>query len=504
MTMLAFHFLTNILTQFQCGKDKVVCLEYLKMESERLSRGPYARHNHKRKLASGSSTNFKPFSLHSSGLPSASTSFSSISTFQSSDNSSSCNLRSVNLPFHFCHPHRTTSFSGSSKLSSSSVRSSNDSIPMVVLTADSPTFSPQTLYKPSEEIQLQHSKRLTSLGLHLSPNENHEFDDEDDICSLSTTTVSQTAISISRNNTLKRNTISVSSSRSSCSSQSSCSTCSRNGFKQESEFLHDNFKLMENPFRKVFIRRKEFYQRMENNKGKVSKRNPLWCQRLCSLCSKSCMPKLLTLNANIEPFAPFVIQHDLSTDNQKIVMETNNNLMLVRDCSGGDLMDGAKNEIRYATSAINSEEGLESHLEVSLNKDGSSVITTRHKRLGSPSEMSNNSVLHLKYGEGGNVLNIRQSQHLSSPASKNVLHNRSGRLCQGKERPNSAYCTMQNPFHSSNTMAHILPPRYNSLPNLNGRSGLFDNGSNFWLYNPHPADEEKRLAYTRGNLASLT
>ena len=68
----------------------------------------------------------------------------------------------------------------------------------------------------------------------------------------------------------------------------------------------------------------------------------------------------------------------------------------------------AQDEVRYATSR--SGDGVESHLEVSLGKDGS-VIKTRHQRLDHNSE--ENSILKLQYGEGGKVLEIQQTQSVT-------------------------------------------------------------------------------------------
>ena len=302
---------------------------------------------------------------------------------------------------------------------------------------------------------------------------------------------------------------------------------------------------VENPFRKVFVRRKQFYQNIEREGNQLIDENSssklLWRKRLCTLCSSSpnhrqCSgleektdknANRLTLNANIQPFAPFVIQHDMNSETGATLMlcqpdsgEPNNNFygepnnnninniknnsLLLRPCPGGLELSPDGKEVRYATSTINSEDGVESHLEVSMNKDGS-IITTRHKRLGTPTEVSNNSVLHVQYGEGGKVLNISQSQHLSpSPraAQKSPQIVTRSPLLPSRQRPNSAYCTAQFPF--SAPCSHLGSLRYNSLPNLNGRVRgplMYEAdlaGSSPWLYNTHPADEEKRMAYTRG------
>ena len=298
----------------------------------------------------------------------------------------------------------------------------------------------------------------------------------------------------------------------------------------------------ENPFRKVFVRRKQFYQNIERNaRDGVIDNSPnqlVWRRRLCSLCSSPSDQRQarsgletvatdknanrLTLNANIRPFAPFVIQHDLNSEtggrlmlcqppdsgsgepNNNFYGDLKNNSLLLKPCVGGLELSPNGREVRYATSTINSEDGVESHLEVSLIKDGS-VITTRHKRLGTPSEVSNNSVLHVQYSEGGKVLNISQS-HLLTPSpratQKSPQNVPAAPAMTSHPRPNSAYCTAQFPF--SNPCSHLGTLRYNSLPNLNGRvrgpptyeADLA--GSSPWIYNTHPADEEKRMAYTRG------
>lgn len=360
----------------------------------------------------------------------------------------------------------------------------------------------------------------------------------------------------------------MSSSRSSCSS-SSCSSSSSSSCKSPRKCRRSTKTMIfstrpnndesthrdptvtsscnENPFRKVFVRRKQFYQNIERERGEQaadenSSSKLIWRRRLCSLCSTSSDPRRqcpgrektdknanrLTLNANIQPFAPFVIHHDMNSKtggtlmlcqpsdsnciaNDNFYGEANNNnnnvknnSLLLKPCVSGLELSPDGREVRYATSTINSEDGVESHLEVSMNKDGS-VITTRHKRLGTPTEVSNNSVLHVQYGEGGKVLNISQSQHLSpSPRAtqKSPQNVTRSPLLPPRQRPNSAYCTAQFPF--TTPCSHLGTLRYNSLPNLNGRirgPPIYESdlaGSSPWLYNTHPADEEKRMAYTRG------
>ena len=134
--------------------------------------------------------------------------------------------------------------------------------------------------------------------------------------------------------------------------------------------------------------------------------------------------------------------------------------------------------VHYATSTINSEDGVESHLEVSLGNDGDTVIKTSHKLLvhsashsnigvgGSENAqqyqttMSNNSVLRLQYGADGRTLNISSSQqmlpnvplkqHTSTRPNSLNLAAYGAMLGSGHQRPSSACCTQQlskNPWH---------------------------------------------------------
>ena len=77
-----------------------------------------------------------------------------------------------------------------------------------------------------------------------------------------------------------------------------------------------------------------------------------------------------------------------------------------------------------------------------------------------------------------------------------------------RNRPSSAYYTQQFPI---NPKTEELPDRYNSLPNLYGRPTnqhsdvasnlMYDVASNSpWVYQSYPADEEKRVAYTRSEM----
>jgi hypothetical protein len=310
----------------------------------------------------------------------------------------------------------------------------------------------------------------------------------------------------------------------------------------------------EHPFRKVFAKRKEFYQTIGERKENFSSVNRLlWRKRHCTLCcadSRNCskspnitehdvvtaaaseqqvlhhpvQPKSnrITLNANIEPFAPFTIQHDLDSgegavieDNKDAAGSSSSDIVKFLNVAGGggELSSDGK-ELRYAKSTINSEDGVESHLEVSVGVDGSSVVTTtRHKRLGSPSEFAN--TLRLGFDEDRKVLNIEQSTARSRPNSMLLPM-----LLQHKS--NSAYCTQMAAEEGGSQTLNApggqagtnFEQRYNSLPNWYGGrpppEALFLNAlamsspqnqqqQQNQMYKSHPADEEKRMAFTRGN-----
>lgn len=183
---------------------------------------------------------------------------------------------------------------------------------------------------------------------------------------------------------------------------------------------------------------------------------------------------VFTVRTNIEPFGPFVIEHDVRANKKFVRSEAGSATPMI--CLNPD---APQDELRYATS--HSGDGVESHLEVSLNKSGS-IIKTRHQRLHN----EENSVLKLLYGEGGKVLEIKQTQSVIVPKTTTSSH-----------RPNSAYCTGGN----LSGISGILVPRYNSMPNLDGRMQQFRRPSDLG-FNTHPADEEKRLAYTRGKIAA--
>ncbi len=375
----------------------------------------------------------------------------------------------------------------------------------------------------------------------------------------------------------------------------------------------------ENPFRKVFAKRKEFYQNIAEKESKVSSVNRLLLRkRHCAVCcaeSRTCptasrehkcanaatqsedfvedggsgkgndasSSSRLTLDADIQPFLPFTIRHDLLLADggpgaaseialkdgaAGLIRSPSSSSDLARrlllqqgsaaaGCGGEGLMLDPEGGLHYAASAINSEDGVESRLEVSVGADGSSVITTRHKRLGSPSEISNNSVVQVQVEEGGGkVVKIQHSQQKTTTSSltqgeqrsrpRGLLPNSasagslSGLLLppgllvdlasgSGRPRPSSAYCTQVSPALGTSSpwmttqeqrqqLQQQYYPRYNSLPNMDGRppppplpvsllankgypttiEDLEDEHQQGWAYNTHPADEEKRLAFTRG------
>lgn len=338
----------------------------------------------------------------------------------------------------------------------------------------------------------------------------------------------------------------------------------------------------ENPFRKVFARRKEFYQTIGSRQENYSSVNRLlWRKRHCTLCcaeNRKCEmppnvaaakkeasppPSIITLNANIEPFAPFTIKHDVeSVDDSELRLEecepaNNSSGEILKTLGPSDGLEFSPDgkELRYATSTINSEEGVESHLEVSLAKNGTSMITTRTKRVGSPSEIANNSLLQVQTDESGRkIFSIQQTcqkRQLTQPrqprpSSLNlnnsppfflandlvgmgeqlITTDNGGRAPYPPFLSNSAYCTqMTSSSQMCKDTEYVPGPRYNSLPNLFGRvpimsvdpaaggnhnpvvppgldwvggPGSISSGSKNWLYNAHPEDEKKRIAYTRG------
>ncbi len=416
------------------------------------------------------------------------------------------------------------------------------------------------------------------------------------------TTMNRDVVTVSRGN---RNVVTKTSTSSTIfwNNNDNNNVSDSSGRNKNSSHYNSNL-CPENPFRKVFAKRKEFYQSIADKEAKVSSVNRLLLRkRHCAVCcaeSRSCQSnkehtcsnaatqidnlpepvtpqpqeevkeeanKKLTLDADISPFPPFTIRHDLSEANSgsEIAVADGLNGLIRSPSSSSDLArrlllqqgssaaDGltvdADGGLHYAASAINSEDGVESRLEVSVGADGSSVITTRHKRLGSPSEISNNSVVHVQVDEdGGKVVKIQHSQQKKTVATPPHLQNQkvdfgggflmpsasagclsgllfSPALMMDLQRPSSAYCTQVSPGQDSPwTADQEVPqcPRYNSLPNMHGRRFpqpvmMCDSGPPLiedfastiqhqpqlhrggqWEYNLHPADEEKRIAYTRG------
>ena len=132
-------------------------------------------------------------------------------------------------------------------------------------------------------------------------------------------------------------------------------------------------------------------------------------------------------------------------------------------------------------------DGAETCLEVKVGLEGSTTITTR--RTGRTENTSNEISVQLV--GGGNQVNIQQtSQKESVPAPAirpTSLHLPSSRVSR----------QAQSLYQTRGTSPQSLP-RYNSLPSFkNVQPGC----SNGWEYQSHPRDDEKRLAYTRGELS---
>jgi len=264
--------------------------------------------------------------------------------------------------------------------------------------------------------------------------------------------------------------------------------------------------ICENPFRKVFAKRKEFYQAKEGRdqvSPETSSKKLIWrhtnhqCQNP-QVDNIPTVPKYFTLNANIQPFDPFIIKHDISTDQEP--PEKSNpwcsavNLTLCPNPASSApspvemLPDGSG--LKYLSRVEIPEDGSEACLEVKVNLDGSTITT---KRTGKSDCTSNEISVQLL--DGGNHVNIQQSQ-ISHPKEKPVRPS-------SLHIPGSKYATArhaQSLYQGRGTSPQSIP-RYNSLPTLKGI--LYDNYSNSSNldYNLHPKDEEKRLAYTRALLS---
>ena len=117
----------------------------------------------------------------------------------------------------------------------------------------------------------------------------------------------------------------------------------------------------------------------------------LWRKRHCALCcadSRNCSEKnhaeklqqpqqralnKITVSANIEPFPPFTIRHDVDSGQASIDGEGGLKAPSVVDNGNEEAnmeLTADGKELRYAKSTINSEDGVESHLEVSVGVDG--------------------------------------------------------------------------------------------------------------------------------------
>ena len=265
--------------------------------------------------------------------------------------------------------------------------------------------------------------------------------------------------------------------------------------------------ICENPFRKVFAKRKEFYQAKEGRdrlSPETSSKKLIWrhtnhnCNRLSPDPSPENIPtpsKYFTLNANIQPFDPFIIKHDISSDQENPVKSnpwcSSVNLTLCPNSSSNNnspvemLPDGSG--LKYLSRVEIPEDGSEACLEVKVYLDGSTITT---KRTGKSDCTSNEISVQLM--DGGNHVNIQQSQ-VSHPKEKPVRPS-------SLHIPGSKYATSrhaQSMYQGRGTSPQSIP-RYNSLPTLKGI--LYDNYTNnaSWDYQSHPKDEEKRLAYTRG------
>eukprot|EP00093_Oithona_nana_P003629 03629.XXX_120031_117753_1 [CDS] Oithona nana genome sequencing. len=248
--------------------------------------------------------------------------------------------------------------------------------------------------------------------------------------------------------------------------------------------------IVTNPYRRIFEQRQQFYESISmhgNNSSETSSLKSGWQRSQMRLQQPAIQHQsnkdVFTVRTNIEPFGPFVIEHDVKSNvPPKLKNSSTNKMMICLNPNNGS------DEFRYATSH-SGEDGVESHLEVSLGKDGS-IIKTRHSR----ADQEENSILKLQYGEGGKVLEIQQKQSLFVPLPQTQApssrHN-------NKIRPNSAYCTI-----SATPAQSYFVPRYNSMPNLpDGRMNLrrqqMTNEAGLLGFQTHPADEERIDIYTR-------
>ena len=295
--------------------------------------------------------------------------------------------------------------------------------------------------------------------------------------------------------------------------------------------------ICENPFRKVFAKRKEFYQSRgarDNTSPETSSKKLIWrhsnhnCRRLSthdhstvsppappvlSPCynppQPDPSPKYFTLNANIEPFDPFIIKHDIShgLDPNRLVrvlkfkccvifniscyrnstspLCSTVNLTLCPQSSRDSsppvelLPDGSG--LKYQRK-VAEDDGSEACLEVKVDLGGSTITTRRTGRV----ENTSNEISVQLVGGGGQV-NILQSQTRERPPEwPTSLHIPPPRCSTSRHA--------QSLYQGRGTSPQSLP-RYNSLPSF---KNLTYGANNSWDYHSHPKDEEKRLAYTRG------
>ena len=237
--------------------------------------------------------------------------------------------------------------------------------------------------------------------------------------------------------------------------------------------------MSETPYRKIFDRRIRFYEEVSSNVSATHGPKSGFCKRRRK-------NEVFTLNANIQPFEPFVIKHDFKKHGEILCSPDHSTFTTTSDNTD-------REEVKFTT--MHSEDGVESHLEVSMGKEGS-VIKASHKRQNE--ELEDSSVFKVNFQ--GKVVSIQQSKSVSSlkkspSASLMVARPRH----HGGQRPNSAYCTQLQ-----TTLSSQYVPRYNSMPDLGlNRGRLLAPSELGLLFTPHPADEEKRMAYTRGTCKKL-
>ena len=263
--------------------------------------------------------------------------------------------------------------------------------------------------------------------------------------------------------------------------------------------------ICENPFRRVFTKRKQFYQEREAaskrpESPETSSKRLIWRHNNHD-CGDECIednlpkpqPKCFTLNANIQPFDPFIIKHSLPGDPSSFASSPSCASVNLTLCGEKDtippsvqlLPDGSG--LKFMTKAMVEEDGTEACLEVNVNRDQSTITTLR---TGSTDCTSNE--ISVKLVDGGNSVNIQQSQTSfprPPPARPSSLH---------IPGPKYAMAAGAKSVCQARATSPCTSPRYNSLPNLKGV--MYENYSRdpTWGYQSHPKDEERKLAFTRG------